>query len=622
MREIHQATALGINHAVLRGELSNGFEHRTIRCERFGVLLGVTPKQVQPGWMALLECLHEDDRLAVAALPLTLQWATEAGSAEARVLRPDGSLRRVRITLRVSLDVAGAVSGMFGTALDVTDRHAAQQALAESHAALMSIVNASDHDMIGLVGPDGTIRVANDCIAKVFGRPLAGIVGRKLTDFVPAEDRAFRQAILDEVLSSGKVVHAESLWGDLTFDAHYAPAVGSDGGAIGVALFARDITVRKKAETSLRKLTRAIEQAPVSVVVTDTEGFIEYVNPHFTAATGYSADEVVGRNSSLFKSGYTSREAYQSMWRTIAAGEVWQGEFHNKRKDGRLIWERTSIAPVRDETGAVTHFLAVKDDITARKAMEGDLLNAKEAAESASRAKSTFLAHVSPELRTPLNAIIGFAEIMDRQLFGSIGDSHYRDYARYIGDSGRHLLALINDILDLSKVEAGRMDMSCETVDIAGAVDTTCTLLRGRAEAGRVLLIADWAGTPPPAIGHTVAVAWNGRLEAGRAVAAAMPFLTTADRVHILTLRSGHVPGDEGERLVESLAWRGITATANRIEPAGGPPFAALTRRAEELGADLLVMGAYGHSRVQEMILGGATRHVLGHAGPPVLLAH
>ena len=138
--------------------------------------------------------------------------------------------------------------------------------------------------------------------------------------------------------------------------------------------------------------------------------------------------------------------------------------------------------------------------------------------------------------------------------------------------------------------------------------------------SGRPVLLV--SGTPPPAIGRTVAVAWNGRLEAGRAVAAAMPFLSTADRVHILTLRSGHVPGDEGERLVESLAWRGITATANRIEPAGGPPFAALTRRAEELGADLLVMGAYGHSRVQEMILGGATRHVLGHAGPPVLLAH
>ena len=454
-------------------------------------ILGVTPKQVQPGWMALLECLHEDDRLAVAALPLTLQWATEAGSAEARVLRPDGSLRRVRITLRVSLDVAGAVSGMFGTALDVTDRHAAQQALAESHAALMSIVNASDHDMIGLVGPDGTIRVANDCIAKVFGRPLAGIVGRKLTDFVPAEDRAFRQAILDEVLSSGKVVHAESLWGDLTFDAHYAPAVGSDGGAIGVALFARDITVRKKAETSLRKLTRAIEQAPVSVVVTDTEGFIEYVNPHFTAATGYSADEVVGRNSSLFKSGYTSREAYQSMWRTIAAGEVWQGEFHNKRKDGRLIWERTSIAPVRDDKGTVTHYVAVKEDITERKRAEVELLAAKERAEAASIAKSQFMSTISHELRTPLNAIIGFSEVMRDAAFGPLGDQRYQRFAGSINEAGAHLLKLINDIIDLANAEAGHFEIAETIVDPRVEVLAAAQAITEAATAAHLALILD-----------------------------------------------------------------------------------------------------------------------------------
>ncbi|MEI7608026.1 MAG: PAS domain S-box protein [Rhodospirillaceae bacterium] len=254
------------------------------------------------------------------------------------------------------------------------------------------------------------------------------------------------------------------------------------------------------AEAERRLLVRAVEQAPVTVVLTDAEGVITWVNDAFCRSSGYSRAEAIGVNPRVLKSGYTAPGEYERLWATLATGHVWRGEFHNRRKSGELHWEAAAIAPVRDETGAVTHFLAVKDDITARKAMEGDLLNAKEAAESASRAKSTFLAHVSHELRTPLNAIIGFAEIMDRQLFGSIGDSHYRDYARYIGDSGRHLLALINDILDLSKVEAGRMDMTWETVDIAGAVDTTRTLLRGRAEAGRVLLIADWAGMPPPAL--------------------------------------------------------------------------------------------------------------------------
>ena len=253
-------------------------------------------------------------------------------------------------------------------------------------------------------------------------------------------------------------------------------------------------------EAERRLLARAVEQAPLTVVLTDTAGAITYVNQAFCRHSGYSRAEAIGINPRVLKSGYTAPGEYDRLWAVISADQVWRGEFHNKRKNGDLFWETAAIAPVHDDSGAITHFLAIKDDTTARKAMESDLLNAKEAAENANRAKSTFLAHVSHELRTPLNAIIGFAEIMDRQLFGPVGDSHYRDYARYIGDSGRHLLALINDILDLSKVEAGRMDMADETVDIAVAVDTTCTLLRGRAEAGRVLLIADWAAAPPPAL--------------------------------------------------------------------------------------------------------------------------
>ena len=136
---------------------------------------------------------------------------------------------------------------------------------------------------------------------------------------------------------------------------------------------------------------------------------------------------------------------------------------------------------------------------------------------------------------------------------------------------------------------------------------------------GRPVLLASAA---PITLGRSVAVAWNGRLEAARAVTAAMPFLAAADQVHILTLRGGHATGSEGASLAQALAWHGIAATATAIVPDSGPPFAALVRQATALGCDLLVMGGYGHSRVQEMILGGATRYVLTHDGPPVLLVH
>ena len=428
-------------------------------------LLGVAPSQVQPGWTRLLECIHPDDRLAVAALPLSLQWSREAGGVEARIVRPDGSVRWVQITLRVSLDATEAVSGMFGTAIDVSDRHAAQLALSESHAALTSIINATDHDVVGLIDGDGVIRVANNCTAKLFKRPLSEIVGRRFVDFVEAGEREFRQAIVEEVRTTGAAVHFESTWGELTFDAHYTPALGPGGVTIGVAVFARDITARTRIETNLRKLTRAIEQAPLSVVITDTEGFIEYVNPHFTKASGYPADEVVGRSSRILKSGYTSREDYETLWRSIAGGEVWHGEFHNKRRDGRLIWERVSIAPVRDDKGTVTHYVAVKEDITERKRAEVELMAAKERAEAASTAKSQFMATISHELRTPLNAIIGFSEVMRDGAFGPLGDERYQRFARSIHEAGAHLLKLINDIIDLANAEAGHFEMVETIVD-------------------------------------------------------------------------------------------------------------------------------------------------------------
>lgn len=126
----------------------------------------------------------------------------------------------------------------------------------------------------------------------------------------------------------------------------------------------------------------------------------------------------------------------------------------------------------------------------------------------------------------------------------------------------------------------------------------------------------------PADIGRTVAIAWNGGTEAARAVAAAMPFLGQAETVHVLTAETTATSAEAGDRLAEYLAWHGIAARVSRIRPAGGPVGAALLARAGELGADLIVMGGYGHSRLREMILGGVTRYVLGHAGLPVLMAH
>jgi PAS domain S-box-containing protein len=133
---------------------------------------------------------------------------------------------------------------------------------------------------------------------------------------------------------------------------------------------AMDITERKQSEIQLRKLSRAVEQSPASIVLTDPEGTIEYVNPAFTKVTGYAIDEVIGQNPRVLKSGDKSPEEYKQMWEDLAVGKEWRGEFKNIRRNGDVFWESASISPISDDQGGITHYVAVKEDITQRKRAE------------------------------------------------------------------------------------------------------------------------------------------------------------------------------------------------------------------------------------------------------------
>lgn len=139
----------------------------------------------------------------------------------------------------------------------------------------------------------------------------------------------------------------------------------------------QNVTEARLAQERLRNLARAVEQSPVSIVITDRTGAIEYVNPRFTRVTGYTAEEVLGKNPKILKSGEMSDEAYQTMWKAVLAGKEWRGEFHNRRKDGSMFWEAASISPVRGPSGEITHLIAVKEDVTEKRLTESKLLRAQ-----------------------------------------------------------------------------------------------------------------------------------------------------------------------------------------------------------------------------------------------------
>jgi PAS domain S-box-containing protein len=252
----------------------------------------------------------------------------------------------------------------------------------------------------------------------------------------------------------------------------------------GVVTFS-DITGRKQDEEIRRKLSRAIEQSPVTTVITDMEGRIEFVNPIFTALTGYTAEEARGQNPRILKSGSTPPETYEKMWATILEGKTWEGEFLNKKKNGELFWEHAVISALRDETGAITHYLAVKENITEKKKMLEELTVARDRAESATRAKSSFLATMSHEIRTPMNGVIGMTSL----LLDTEQTAEQREFTEIVRKSGESLLALINDILDFSKIEAGKMDLEILDFDLRLTLEDTAELLSLRAVEKKLELI-------------------------------------------------------------------------------------------------------------------------------------
>jgi PAS domain S-box-containing protein len=224
-----------------------------------------------------------------------------------------------------------------------------------------------------------------------------------------------------------------------------------------------DNTERKIAVEELRKLSRAVEQSPASILITDLNGIIEYVNPKFCAISGYSFEELIGKKPNILKTWNTSAEEYYKLWETILSGNDWSGEFLNKRKDESTYWEQAIITGIKDVEGNVTHFLAVKEDITQRKKFESELIAAKEKAEESDRLKSAFLANMSHEIRTPMSGILGFSELLKTP---QLSPEKQQKYIEIIEKSGKRMLSTINDIMDISKIEAGLMTVSLSKFNI------------------------------------------------------------------------------------------------------------------------------------------------------------
>ncbi len=231
-------------------------------------------------------------------------------------------------------------------------------------------------------------------------------------------------------------------------------------------LMAHELSIyiaRKEAEQNALKLSKAIEQNPISIVITNKEGVIEYVNPKFSEITGYTRKESTGKKPSILKSGAHSEEFYLHLWETISSGRDWQGEMKNKRKDGSFYWENMIISPILNDVGKITHYVAVKEDITEKKNINEQLKIAKEKAEESDRLKTAFLQNISHEIRTPLNGILGFSELLIQEW---TTPEERIEYNEAIQISGKRLIEIVSNVLDISIIETGQVILNPERFNL------------------------------------------------------------------------------------------------------------------------------------------------------------
>ncbi len=279
----------------------------------------------------------------------------------------------------------------------------------------------------------------------------------------------------------------------------------ANGNVTHIQGVSRDISFRQKAENEMRKLWLALEQSPNGIIITNLDAEIEYVNESFSRISGHSREELIGQNPNISRFGFTAHEKFAEIWEKLTKGQVWSGELRNRHKDGHEYFAWTQITPVRQPDGAITNYLAILEDITEKKlnAAELDahrhnleelvrergleLEKAKLEAEAANRAKSDFLANMSHEIRTPMNVIIGMTHLLQRE----IADGVASERLNKVLAAARHLLSVIDDILDLSKIEAGKLTLEDEDFEVSSLFNNVLDLLHEKAQAKHLTLTSD-----------------------------------------------------------------------------------------------------------------------------------
>jgi len=431
---------------------------------------------------------------------------------EFRHRRADGSVRDVEVYSGPTESDGQTL--LFSIVHDVTERKRAEASSQRWERFFrLSSLGLAMHDVAG-----NSLIEVNATYAAQHGYTAEEMRGMNIHELYAEEERTLLPARLAEADRSGntsfETVHLRKDGSRLPMVIGITSLQDDGGPTVARFVFAIDISARKAAEEELRKLSRAVEESPESIVITNTLAEIEYVNKAFVANTGYTREEAIGQNPRVLQSGHTTPETYRALWDTVTRGRSWRGEFLNRRKNGTQYLERVTITPIHDERGQTTHYVAVKQDITEQRRMEEELAryqehleglvasrtvelqHALDAANVANRAKSEFLTTMSHEIRTPMNGVIGLLEVLGQSSLSA----EQAELVAIMRESAHTLLRLIDDILDFSKIEAGSLELDLGPVSLRELIARVADIMQPVADRKAVKLTTRVDDDVPPVV--------------------------------------------------------------------------------------------------------------------------
>ena len=452
-------------------------------------ILGYSPSEVMG--LHFSQLYTKADRLAGIALNV-LSAAEERGhyEEESQRVRKDGTVLPTHAVVYPLRDAAGELIGFTTVIRDATEDRQTKRALYDSERRFRLLASGITDYAINMLDTNGIVTSWNRGAQRIKGYTADEVIGQHFSRFYTEEDRRSAKPFdaLKTAVETGR--YEEEGWrvrkDGAKFAAHVIiDAIHDENGKLtGYAQITRDVTERQVTARALRESEyrqRLLLESltDYAIYTLDPTGVVISWNLGAERITGYSADEIIGEHFSVF---YTERDRTDERpHRTLETARN-QGRYEEEgvrvRKDGSLFAADIVVYAIRDDNGRLTGYAQIVRDVTDRKQ--------REIAELANAAKTRFLAHLSHEFRTPLNAIIGFSEIIKSELLGEIKDKRYVSYGNDIHFSGTHLLNLVNDVLDLTRIEAGKIEPVFESVDARSVVERALRLLENKAAAKQI----------------------------------------------------------------------------------------------------------------------------------------